>query len=150
MARAGNLGICPSRNRETAYRRQLQNYASAVFAVLSNDVNGDTGTLEDDMIVLAIAFIASVDGYHRRQLTANYRRFFNENEAPIRIARALEANFQLQLDAARINNVNLIRDISLQQRFRIFDAIGDLDNPVPLADRTVSYTHLTLPTIYSV
>jgi len=136
MARAGNNGICPSASRETAYRLQLQRYASAVFALLVQDINADTGVLRDDMAVLAIAFVASLERYHTRELTRNYRDFFNANEAPVRIAQALTAPFEAQLELARIANIDLINDISFQQRLRLLDALNDLNNPIPLEERT--------------
>lgn len=131
---ASKAGAVPSpRTHETAYRQRLWAYISASWKRITNDPFADIEDLFTELAIPAVdTMIQTVNLYNMRKLVAGL-----EKVGSLPQNRALGADITFALTQARRWNVDLIRDVTQQQRDFAREEIAKIDADMPLEKRLV-------------
>jgi SPP1 gp7 family putative phage head morphogenesis protein len=123
--------VPPPKASETAYRSSLYRYLSAAWRRLTGDPYANIDDLFDTIAIKSIdEMIQRVNVYNMRKVIIGLERI-----GAVQQTRAVAADVNQVLSLARITNVELIRNITQQQRDFARQELAKVDDPVPLAKR---------------
>lgn len=131
----GKLGLIPPLTPETNYRRVLVRFVGKSFESLAENIESDTSSFENEAIEGAGKFIASVDRLNKRAIRESFTEYFREVEAKKKIADALSIDPATITDEALRDNVDLIKDISEEQRVKIREELINPSSDDKLSER---------------
>lgn len=121
----------PPKAPETAYRTSLQKYLAASWKRITRDPNADISDLYDLIAIKSLdTMLEKVNVYNLRKVLIGLERI-----GSLQQSKALGADIASVLSQARIANVNLITNLTEQQRGFVIAELAKVDDEAPLAGR---------------
>jgi SPP1 gp7 family putative phage head morphogenesis protein len=123
--------VPPPKASETAYRSSLYRYLNATWRRMKGDPYASLDDLFDAIAIKSVdEMLKRVNVYNMRKVLIGLERI-----GALQQVKAVAADVNQALALARVANVDLIRNITQQQRDFARQELAKVDDPTPLASR---------------